>query len=93
MPLILGCFALAMPRVVLVIVYLTTHLIESAYTTMLWPALGLIFAPLTTLAYAFAHGQTQGNVTGFWLAFVIVALLIDIGIIGRSRGKKKSRDD
>lgn len=93
MPLILGCFALAMPRVVLVIVYLTTHLIESAYATLLWPALGLIFAPLTTLAYAFAHQRSQGNVTGFWLAFVIVALLIDIGIIGRSRGKKKSRED
>ncbi len=90
MPLILGCFALAMPRFVLIAVWLFSPLLEKNFTTILWPIAGLIFAPLTTLAYAYAHQQCGGTPTGMWLVLVIVAVLIDLGLLRTShRGKKK----
>jgi hypothetical protein len=91
MPLIVGCFALGMPRVMLVLVWLFSNLIGAAYSSLIWPILGLIFAPLTTLAYAYAHSQTGGNVSGFWLALVIVAVLLDFGLL-RSGSRKRKKD-
>lgn len=90
MPLIIGCLALGMPRVVLVLVYLFTNLLQTSYTTILWPILGVIFAPLTTLAYAFAVQQSGGHVSGIWLALVIVAVLLDLGLLRSGSSKKRS---
>jgi hypothetical protein len=88
MPLIVGCFALAMPRVALVLVWLFSSLLQTSFTTILWPVLGLIFAPLTTLAYAYALQQSGGSISGFWLVVVVLAVLIDLGLLGSSRRKK-----
>lgn len=88
MPLILGCFALALPRAVLIAVWLFSTLLEQNFTTILWPIAGLLFAPTSTLAYAFAHQQCSGTPTGLWLAFVIVAVLLDLGLLRSSRTKK-----
>jgi hypothetical protein len=89
MPLLIGCFALAMPRVALVLVWLFSSLLQTSYSTILWPILGLIFAPLTTLAYAFAVQQSGGNVSGIWLVLVIVAVLVDLGLLRTGSAKKK----
>lgn len=89
MPLIIGCFALAMPRVALVLVWLFSSLLQTSYSTILWPILGLIFAPLTTLAYAFAVQQSGGHVAGFWLVLVIFAVLVDLGLLRTGSAKKK----
>ena len=89
MPLILGCFTLAIPRVVLIAVWLFSTLLQQNFTTILWPIAGLLFAPTTTLAYAYAHQQCAGTPTGLWLALVIVAVLLDLGLLGSSRTKKR----
>ncbi len=39
------------------------------------------FIPLTALAYAFAV-NSNGSVTGFYLVLVVVAVLVDLGLIG-----------
>ncbi|MEO6710883.1 MAG: hypothetical protein ABIP42_14990 [Planctomycetota bacterium] len=90
MPLILGCFALAMPRVMLILVWIFSTLLQDNYHSKLWPILGLIFAPLTTLAMAYARQQSGGTPSGIWLALVIVAVLLDLGLLRSSRKKKKS---
>jgi hypothetical protein len=48
---------------------------------VLWPLLGFFFLPLTMLAYAWAV-NTNGTVTGIYLVVVIVAVLVDLGIVG-----------
>ena len=62
-----------------------------AYQTVLWPLLGFIFMPYTTLAYAWAK-NTHGSVEGFYLVVLIVAVLLDLGSVGGGaaarRGKK-----
>lgn len=89
MPCLVGCLALAMPRVVLVLVWLFSTLLQDNYKTLLWPVLGFIFAPLTTLAYAYAHYRSGGPPAGIWLVLVIVAVLMDLGLLGSSRRRKK----
>ena len=83
MPFVIGCFALSAPRVTLLMVVLFSNYIGRAYQSMLWPFLGFFFMPLTTLAYAWAI-NTHGSVDGGFLAVVVVAVLIDLGIIGGS---------
>lgn len=91
MPLFVGCLALAMPRFAIVLVVVFSNYIGRAYETTLWPLLGFLFMPMTTLAYAWAI-NSRGSVAGFHLVVVVVAVLIDLGLVGGSasrRGRKR----
>ena len=90
MPLAVGCLALLTPRLAIVLVVLFSDYIGRAYETTLWPLLGFLFLPLTTLAYAFAV-NAGGSVEGIYLAVVVVAVLIDLGVFGGSAAKRKRR--
>ncbi len=87
MPFLIGAFAYFCPRLVIVVLVLATDYIGRAYHTTLWPLLGFIFAPLTTLAYALAI-NAGGGVQGVYLALVIIAALCDLGIVGGSASKR-----
>ncbi len=82
MPCLVGCLALLMPRLAIVLVVVFSDYIGTAYSTILWPLLGFIFMPLTTLAYAWAIHSNEGSVSGIHLVVVIIAVLIDLGLIG-----------
>lgn len=83
MPCFIGCLALATPRFAIVLVVIFSNYIGRAYETFIWPFLGFLFMPLTTLAYAWAM-NSRGTVSGYHLAFVIVAVLLDLGMVGGS---------
>ena len=86
---ILGIF---FPRIVIIILALTTDYLSHAYHSVLWPILGFFVAPFTVLAYAFAI-NSRGSLGGWHLAIFILAILMDLGVIGGSRSKisKKKR--
>ena len=49
----------------------------SAFSSIIWPILGIIFLPWTTLMYV---AVAPGGVTGLWeWLFLILAVVIDIG--------------
>jgi hypothetical protein len=81
MPCLMGCLALFFPRVAIILIWLFSDFLEKAYQTVLWPLLGFFFLPLTTLAYAWAV-NTNGTVDGIYLVVVVVAVLIDLGLLG-----------
>jgi hypothetical protein len=81
MPCFLGCLALFFPRLAIVLVWLFSNYLGRAYETVLWPLLGFFFLPLTTLAYAWAVNW-NGSVTGIYLVVVVLAVLIDLGLLG-----------
>lgn len=81
MPFLLGCLALATPRVVIVLVVLFSDYIGRAYETTIWPLLGFFLMPLTTLAYAWAM-NSNGSVDGMYLVVVVVTVLLDLGLVG-----------
>lgn len=72
--IILGIF---FPRLVLVCLWLFTTVPDRAFQGVLFPLLGFFLLPYTTLAYAFAM-VTNGSVSGFYLALVIVAAVFDL---------------
>jgi hypothetical protein len=81
MPCLFGCFSLFFPRLAIILVWLFSDYLGRAYETVVWPLLGFFFLPLTTLAYAWAV-NTNGTVTGIYLVVVVLAVLIDLGLLG-----------
>jgi hypothetical protein len=83
---LVGCLALAFPRVALALVWLfgPRGYLSEPFPATLWPILGFIFLPTTTLAFAFAsHSLEQGGgLTPFGWLLVIVGLLFDVGLLG-----------
>jgi len=91
MPFVVGCLALMAPRFAIVLVVLLSDYIGRAYESVLWPLLGFLFMPLTTLAYAWAI-NSRGSVEGLHLVVVVVAILMDLGLVGGSAaGRKRDR--
>lgn len=88
---LVGCLALATPRLAIVLVVIFSNFIGRAYETIFWPFLGFLFMPLTTLTYAWAI-NTRGSVVGLHLAVVVVAVLIDLGLVGGSAASRRRRD-
>lgn len=93
MPCLIGLIGFFFPRIVMVILWLDGYM-GRAFQTALWPSLGFIFAPFTTLAYAFAMNNNGGHIDGMYLIFVIIAVLLDLGVIGgggRHAQKRRAR--
>lgn len=90
MPCILAAIAFFFPRLVLILLFLFSSFLSAAYQTVLWPVLGFIFMPYTTLAYAAAMNYGGGSVAGGWIVLIVVAVLLDLGVVG-SGGASYSR--
>jgi len=94
----MGCLlvlaAVLAPRLAMFFIWLLTNWFGRAYETTLWPVLGFLFAPYTTLAYMVGVLNGGGTISGGWLVLLIVAVLADLGVFGsgshtaRRRSKK-----
>ena len=91
MPCLLILLMLGLPRLVMVLLFLFSDYLSRAIGAGLWLILGFLFMPFTTLAYAFAKNH-HGSVDGWYLALVVLAALVDLGLIGGgSKARKKLR--
>jgi len=66
------------PRVAMVLIFLLTQWYEAVFTNGLWPVLGFVFLPYTTLAYMLVVLNTGGPITLGWLVLILVAIVADI---------------
>jgi hypothetical protein len=95
MPLFVGCLALLFPRVALVLTFLLGgDYLSRAYPHYVWPLLGFVFLPLTTLTFAFAVNSlpSASGVSAFGWLLTGIALLADVGIIGNGRSRLRERE-
>lgn len=76
---ILLFFSIFVPRLIMIGIWLFTNWFSMAYNTMIWPLLGFIFLPYTTLAYMAAMINNDGQIAGAWLILIIVAVFFDLG--------------
>jgi len=88
----MGCILLlliiAFPRVLLVLMFLFTTMLQRAYHGILIPLLGFIFLPVTTIVYAWM--VTSGYPTsGVYLLFLLIAVLIDLGGHGGAYSRRR----
>jgi hypothetical protein len=81
----IGCAAafggLCGPRVALVALWVGGHAVQTAFQSVVFPIIGLLFLPLTALAYALAAGSS-GSVTGAALAWPVIGFVADVAMLG-----------
>ena len=88
----MGCLIVAvvlfLPRTIMVVLWLFTSYLSTAFGTWVWPLIGFFVLPTTTLAYAVAQNR-YGGVRGIGLVLVILGVLLDLGALGGGRGAGK----
>ena len=74
---LVGAAAVVGPRFAVAIWWIFGNKVELAFDTWIWPLLGLIFAPWTTLAFLIAW--QPGGLNGNWDAIlVLLGIALDI---------------
>lgn len=88
----MGCLlvlaVLAIPRTIMVVLWIFSSYLSQAFGTWVWPLLGFLFLPTTTLGYAVAENR-YGGVRSWGLVLVVLGALVDLGAIGGGRGLGK----
>lgn len=92
----MGCIyiiiALAVPRVLMFIAFLMTDWFGRAFETRLWPVVGFVFMPYSTLAYMASMLNNHHALTGGWLALFVAAIVVDASHWGGGHAyRRKSR--
>ncbi|MGN6366804.1 MAG: hypothetical protein ACTHN5_00805 [Phycisphaerae bacterium] len=86
----MGCCLFAVigaiwPRIALVFLYFFTVIPHQVFKTTLWPLLGFLFVPTTTLAYELCLFYI-GPVENIWcLLIILLAFLHDLTQLGVAR--------
>ena len=57
---LLGCLGLFAPRIVTLFIWIFTDRVSIAFSSWVWPLLGIIFLPFTTLFYVLAYWPGHG---------------------------------
>lgn len=78
MPCLMVLFALFVPRVVIVLLWLFTQWFHGLFNIALWPVLGFIFLPTTLLWYSAVQHWFGGQWTLWPIVGIVIALLIDL---------------
>ena len=79
------------PRVALAVMAFFTNYLGRAFGgDILLPLLGWLFLPWTTLAYAWAI-NSRGEVAGFQAIVVVIAVLVDLGVVGGGAAKRRNK--
>lgn len=90
----MGCllfvFILAFPRVVLILMFLSSNYLQRAYHGAILPIVGFIFLPLTTIVYAWLINSGQ-SLEGLSVLILLVAVIIDIGGVGGGEVHRRRR--
>jgi hypothetical protein len=77
------------PRIVLVLLFLFSSYLSSAFDTWLWPTLGFFFLPATTIGYAIAQNEF-GGLHGLGIVALVIGIAVDIGLLGGGARQRRS---
>jgi len=79
------------PRFAIIAIALFSRYLGHAFGgNVLLPLVGWLFLPWTTLAYAWAI-NSRGEVVGFQAIVVVVAVLVDLGVVGGGAAKRRKK--
>jgi hypothetical protein len=85
--IVLAIVGLITPRLIMVVLWLFSDYLSRAFDgSWLLPLIGFFLLPTTTLTYAIAENSMDG-MRGLGLVLVILGVLVDLGILGSSRGR------
>jgi hypothetical protein len=81
-------FALLTPRLVVVVLWFSTHWFDGVFTSLLWPLLGFVFLPTTLLWYVAVQHWFGGTWTFWPVVGLVIALAIDVSPASGRRRKR-----
>lgn len=85
---LLALFAGMFPRFALIIFWIARpERMDDTFTTFLWPLLGIIFLPFTTLIYVLLYVPGTG-VTGSDWWWIALAVILDVGHWGATASQR-----
>ena len=87
MPCLLTLIALAAPRLVIVLIWLSSHWFTGLFPTIVVPLLGFIFLPTTLLWYTAVQHWYAGQWTFWPIIGLVFSLMIDVSPASHRRGK------
>jgi hypothetical protein len=76
------------PRIALAAWWIFGTKVDAAFGSSIWPLLGLIFLPWTTIFYVIAWSAVGGVSGAEWL-FVALGVAIDVGTYGARSAKAR----
>jgi hypothetical protein len=88
MPCLLVILALAMPRFVVVCLWLFGSWFKGMFPNPLWPILGFFFLPTTLLWYSAVQNWWGGRWTIWTVVGLVIALCIDLSPASSRRRKR-----
>jgi phosphoglycerol transferase MdoB-like AlkP superfamily enzyme len=91
MPCLLLIAVVGFPRLAMLLLFLFTTYLQHAYHNILMPALGFVFLPLTTLAYAWMVNSHQ-PIVGLNALILVAAVVVDAGGLGGGAWHRSRRD-
>jgi hypothetical protein len=78
------------PRIALIMFWIARpDRMDETFTTVIWPLLGIVFLPFTTLMYVLLYTPVIG-VTGSDWWWIALAVVLDIGHLGASAGQTRA---
>ena len=88
----MGCIfvliAALSPRLAVVLMWIFTPWVDRAFGPWIWPLLGLIFLPWTTLMYVLLWNTNGRGVNGWEWILVVLAVLVDVSSHGDSARRR-----
>jgi hypothetical protein len=85
MPCLFALLALAMPRLVVVLLWFFTNWFRGVFNSALWLVLGFVFLPTTLLWYTAVQHWFGGQWTLWPVVGLVIALAIDVSPAKRRR--------
>ena len=78
----MGCCLLALigsvfPRIALLLMWIFTNYVDRAFSSLIWPLLGLIFLPFITITFCLVYSPLAHGVVGAKWIWVALGLLLD----------------
>ena len=78
------------PRFALAVWWIFGSRVDAAFSTWVWPLLGLLFLPWTTLGYLLAWGPLHGVSGAGWL-LVALGVVLDLGSSSGRAAQRRRR--
>ncbi len=87
---LLAIFAGMFPRFALIIFWIARpERMDATFTTALWPVLGIVFLPFTTLIYVLLYTPGIGVTGSDWL-WITLAVILDLGHWGATASQRNA---
>ena len=89
----MGCLfalvAIFSPRLAVLLVWIFTPWVDRAFGPVIWPILGIIFFPLTTLMYVLVWNTNGHGVAGWEWILVVLGVFGDIAAHSRATRSRR----